>query len=89
MAKNYTILIGTVGQGLNVSADGGESWTPVYQPIWHESNVRALCAVIPIMRSHRFFLHFRLRFRADFYCVSAEGAGLPFPVTEAFPAVRR
>ena len=45
--------------------------------------------VIPIMRSHRFFLHFRLRFRADFCCVSAEGAGLPFPVTEAFPAVRR
>ena len=24
MAKDYTILIGTVGQGLNVSADGGE-----------------------------------------------------------------
>ena len=43
MAKNYAILIGTVGQGLNVSADGGESWTPIYQPIWHESNVRALC----------------------------------------------
>ena len=42
MAKNYTLLIGTVGQGLNVSADGGESWNPIYQPIWHESNVRAL-----------------------------------------------
>ena len=25
MAKNYAILIGTVGQGLNLSADGGES----------------------------------------------------------------
>ena len=43
MAKNYTLLVGTVGQGLNVSADGGESWTPIYQPMWHESNVRALC----------------------------------------------
>ena len=29
MAKDYTILIGTVGQDLNVSSDGGESWTHV------------------------------------------------------------
>ena len=29
MAKDYTLLIGTVGQGLNVSADGGESWTNI------------------------------------------------------------
>ena len=43
MAKDYTILIGTHGQGLNVSADGGESWTKINQPIWHETNVRALC----------------------------------------------
>ena len=43
MAKDYTILIGTAGQGLNVSANGGESWTKINRPIWHESNVRALC----------------------------------------------
>ena len=43
MAKDYTLLIGTVGSGLHVSADGGESWTKIRQPIWHESNVRALC----------------------------------------------
>ena len=43
MAKDYTLLIGTAGQGLNVGADGGESWTKINQPIWHESNVRALC----------------------------------------------
>ena len=48
MAKNYTILIGTVGQDLNVSSDGGESWTQVgrldpRKTIPDESNVRALC----------------------------------------------
>ena len=43
MAKDYTILIGGAGQGLNVSADEDESWTKINQPIWHESNVRALC----------------------------------------------
>ena len=30
MSKNYTILIGTVGQDLNMSSDGGESWTPCW-----------------------------------------------------------
>ena len=43
MAKDYTILIGTVGQGLNVSADGGESWTNIEQPIPTEGYVRAFC----------------------------------------------
>ncbi len=43
MASDYSILIGTVGQGLGVSADGGESWTKIRQPIPGESNVRALC----------------------------------------------
>ena len=40
MAKDYSILIGTVGQGLGVSADGGETWTKIRQPIPSESNVR-------------------------------------------------
>ena len=48
MAKDYTILIGTVGQDLNVSSDGGESWTHVgrldpRKTIPDEGNVRALC----------------------------------------------
>ena len=53
MAKDYTILIGTLGQGLNVSADGGESWTNIRPEIYHtpklkntlptEGRVRALC----------------------------------------------
>ena len=46
MAKDYTILIGTVGQDLNVSSDRGESWTQVgrlHLTIPDESNVRALC----------------------------------------------
>ena len=52
MAKDYTILIGTVGQGLNVSADGGESWTNIRPELYDtpklkntlptEGNVRAL-----------------------------------------------
>ena len=48
MAKDYTILIGTVGQDLNVSSDGGESWTHVgsldpRKTIPDEGNFRALC----------------------------------------------
>ena len=46
MAKEYTILIGTVGQDLNVSSDGGQSWTHVgrvHPTIQDEGNVRALC----------------------------------------------
>ena len=48
MAKDYTILIGTVGQDLNVSSDGGESWTHVgrldpRKTIPDEGNIRALC----------------------------------------------
>ena len=43
MAKGYSLLIGTIGQGLNVSADGGQIWAKINQPIWHETNVRALC----------------------------------------------
>ena len=42
MAQDYTILIGTVGQGVNVSADGGDSWTKIREPIPGESTVRAL-----------------------------------------------
>lgn len=42
MAKNYTICIGTVGQGLWQSPDGGESWLRMRQPFPLESRVRAL-----------------------------------------------
>jgi hypothetical protein len=35
MAKDYTLLIGTVGQGLNVSVDGGDSWTNIRPEIYH------------------------------------------------------
>jgi len=53
MPKDYTLLIGTIGQGLNVSTDCGESWTNIRPEIYHkpklkntlptEGNVRALC----------------------------------------------
>ena len=39
---NYSIFVGTVGQGLNVSSDSGESWTKIRSPIPSESNIRAL-----------------------------------------------
>ena len=42
MAQDYSILIGTVGQGLGVSADGGDTWTKIRQPIPSEATVRAL-----------------------------------------------
>ncbi len=42
MAQDYSILLGTVGQGLGVSSDGGENWTKIRQPIPGEATVRAL-----------------------------------------------
>ena len=29
MANSFTILVGTVGQGMNVSGDSGETWTKI------------------------------------------------------------
>ena len=42
MAQDYTICIGTVGQGLWQSPDGGETWHRMRQPFPLESRVRAL-----------------------------------------------
>ncbi|HIN06088.1 MAG TPA: hypothetical protein EYM65_07615, partial [Dehalococcoidia bacterium] len=42
MAQDYSIIIGTVGQGLGVSSDAGETWTKIRQPIPSEATVRAL-----------------------------------------------
>ena len=42
MVDNFTIMVGTVGQGMNVSGDSGETWTKIRQPIPSESNIRAL-----------------------------------------------
>jgi photosystem II stability/assembly factor-like uncharacterized protein len=42
MAKDYSICIGTVGQGLWQSPDGGETWQRMRQPFPLESRVRAL-----------------------------------------------
>ena len=42
MAQDYTILIGTVGQGLGVSNDAGETWTKIRQPIPSEATVRTI-----------------------------------------------
>ena len=42
MAKDYTICIGTVGQGLWQSPDGGENWVRMRHPFPLESRVRAL-----------------------------------------------
>ena len=50
MAGNYTISVGTVGGGLSVSPDGGESWNRIRDPMPSECNVRAL-ATDPSNRS--------------------------------------
>ena len=42
MAERYTIVIGTVGGGLSRTADGGETWDRIRDPIPSESNIRAL-----------------------------------------------
>ncbi len=42
MADNFTILVGTIGQGMNVSGDSGETWTKIRNPIPSECSIRAL-----------------------------------------------
>ena len=42
MAKNRTICIGTLGQGVWRSGDGGESWERIREGIYSESAVRSL-----------------------------------------------
>ena len=42
MATNVTICVGTLGQGIWRSGDGGETWTRVRQGLYSESAVRAL-----------------------------------------------
>ena len=42
MADNFTILVGTIGQGMNVSGDSGKTWTKIRNPIPTESSIRAI-----------------------------------------------
>src|SRR5947207_13115390 len=42
MAGKYTICAGTIGSGLWLSADGGESWRRVMKGLWSESRVFGL-----------------------------------------------
>ena len=42
MANNFTIVVGAVGQGINVSGDSGATWTKIRQPIPSECTIRAL-----------------------------------------------
>ena len=42
MAGKYTICVGTIGSGLWLSADGGESWRRVMKGLWSESRVFGL-----------------------------------------------
>ena len=53
MAGNYTISVGTIGGGLSVSPDGGESWNRIRNPLPTECNIRTL-AVDPNDR-HRIY----------------------------------
>ena len=46
MANDYAIGIGTVGGGLSISPDGGDTWNRVRDPLPSECNVRTL-AVYP------------------------------------------
>ena len=39
---NYSIFVGTVGQGLNISSDSGDTWTKIRNPMPSECNIRAL-----------------------------------------------
>ena len=39
---NYSIFVGTVGQGLNISSDAGDTWTKIRNPLPSECNIRAL-----------------------------------------------
>ena len=48
MAKDYTLLIGPVGQGLNVSADGGESWTNIRPEIYEVFAITKLTKLFEI-----------------------------------------
>ena len=41
MLKDYTICVGTIGGGMSVSPDGGDTWNRVRDPMPTESNVRA------------------------------------------------
>ncbi len=40
MGERFNICVGTVGQGIYHSPDGGESWTHIRAPFWLESQVR-------------------------------------------------
>ncbi len=42
MVKDITICVGTIGQGIWRSADGGETWGRVRQGLYTESAVRSL-----------------------------------------------
>jgi hypothetical protein len=42
MIRDYTICVGTVGQGVWQSPDGGNSWNRIRTPFPLESQVRAL-----------------------------------------------
>jgi len=42
MTANYTICVGTIGSGLWVSRDGGDSWRRVMKGLWSESQVFSL-----------------------------------------------
>ena len=44
MAKDFSVLVGSVGGGLARSPDGGQTWSRFREPIESESNVRALAA---------------------------------------------
>ena len=46
MAKDYTISVGTVGGGLSISPDSGDTWNRIRDPLPSEGNIRAL-AVYP------------------------------------------
>ena len=42
MARDFTMFVGTVGGGLNVSSDGGASWNQIRSSVTTEGNVRAV-----------------------------------------------
>ena len=44
MTQNATICVGTLGQGIWRSSDGGDTWLRVRHGLYSESAVRALAA---------------------------------------------
>src|SRR5205814_1212756 len=86
MSGKYTICAGTIGSGLWLSGDGGESWRRVMKGLWSESRVLGLT-----VHAHEPRTVFAGT-RPAALCRSRDGGGswqkLPAAIAEECPNVR-